>query len=767
MPNYNLIQVRQINQPEFSGYILDVLGNSGIAPQGDFLPTGSGVQDLGSSSKNWQSVYLQSGVYFGSSYLEVISGGLYLDGVLITGSEGAAGIVGMTGPTGPTGPTGVSVIDVSGSGASNGGFNNLFLLLSGQGDSSYTLSSAFAIPSGASGVSGASGIGITGFQTTGINNGGDSGFYFLYSNGSTGAVIDLPSGASGLSGQIGPVGGPLWDFNQITGVYSGEQAPNTSIVGISGNNPTLHMIRGFSYYLQYDGLNTHSYIDPYTSGEIPTNYFVTGGITGEYLKFTVYSENTPFGPYTGRYIPDEGYTGLPTGTRIDDTTFWSSSHEPTGRQALHGVVAYTVETGYKWGFEKRNFTDGTALTEEEHFVLGVIEVHDHGPTGPTGPTGATGATGQTGPQGLRGYTGQTGSTGATGPTGQTGATGPTGTISNRFMGEWNGTTSYLEDDIVSYLGSSYVADSTNLNQNPTGTLNTYWFTVASGGSDGTDGATGQTGPAGAISNRFLGTWVSTTNYYEDDVVIQSGNSWISISGDSSLPSTPQNSGFSPGSYSGTHWEILALKGATGETGASGISGATGAAGTLSNNFQGTWDGATVYAESDVVERLGSSYVSISGDGTGCCYGFAPESNTGTHWQILALKGSTGQTGATGNVAYTVDGVNILSSSPSSNTIDWSTYDAQEYVITGDNVDITFDMTTFPTGGVHILNIVNSGGVTQENPFTWGSGIYWANSSAPTFPLTSGRSTMYTFVRFQARPDGGIKILGTYAPNYPI
>jgi len=238
MPNYNLIQVRQLNQPEFSGYILDVLEASGASPQSSFLPTGSGVQDIGSSAKPWRSTYLQSGVYFGESYLEVISGGLYLDGVLITGSEAAAGIVGMTGPTGPTGPTGVSIIDVSGSGESNGGFNNLFLLLSGQGDTSYTLSSAFAIPSGASGVQGASGVAITGYSVSNV-----TGLSFLFDDGTTGETILLPSGASGVSGARGPVGGALWDFNQITGINSGEQAPNTSIVGISGNNPTLQMIK--------------------------------------------------------------------------------------------------------------------------------------------------------------------------------------------------------------------------------------------------------------------------------------------------------------------------------------------------------------------------------------------------------------------------------------------------------------------------------------------------------------------------------------------
>ena len=55
----------------------------------------------------------------------------------------------------------------------------------------------------------------------------------------------------------------------------------------------------------------------------------------------------------------------------------------------------------------------------------------------------------------------------------------------------------------------------------------------------------------------------------------------------------------------------------------------------------------------------------------------------------------------------------------------------------------------------------------ENPFIWGSGIYWPESAPPPFPTISGRSAMYTFIRFPNSSAGGAKILGTYAPNYAI
>ena len=67
----------------------------------------------------------------------------------------------------------------------------------------------------------------------------------------------------------------------------------------------------------------------------------------------------------------------------------------------------------------------------------------------------------------------------------------------------------------------------------------------------------------------------------------------------------------------------------------------------------------------------------------------------------------------------------------------------------------------------LLNVINSGTSIPENPFTWGSGIYWTQSAPPPFPTSSGRSTMYTFVRWKNTAVGGVKVLGTYAPDFAI
>ena len=60
MPNYNLIQIRQVNQPEFSGYILEV-----VAPY-----TGAGTSPSGSDGQ----IQYKSGEFFAGSDLYFTGG---------------------------------------------------------------------------------------------------------------------------------------------------------------------------------------------------------------------------------------------------------------------------------------------------------------------------------------------------------------------------------------------------------------------------------------------------------------------------------------------------------------------------------------------------------------------------------------------------------------------------------------------------------------------------------------------------------------------
>ncbi len=89
-------------------------------------------------------------------------------------------------------------------------------------------------------------------------------------------------------------------------------------------------------------------------------------------------------------------------------------------------------------------------------VLTALMVIVAGCTPTTGEAGATGATGPTGPAGAAGAVGAVGPAGATGATGTSGAQGATGP-GVTWRGEFSAVTAYVKDDIVSSLGSSFIA----------------------------------------------------------------------------------------------------------------------------------------------------------------------------------------------------------------------------------------------------------------------------------------------------------------------
>ncbi len=110
---------------------------------------------------------------------------------------------------------------------------------------------------------------------------------------------------------------------------------------------------------------------------------------------------------------------------------------------------------------------------------------DTGPTWPTGPTWATGATWPAGPtwatgsQGIQGIQWDTGATGSQGIQGIQGIKGDKGTIW-RDAYAWG--TAYVADDLVSYLGSTYICILASTGNLPTN--GTYWDLFAQKGTDG-------------------------------------------------------------------------------------------------------------------------------------------------------------------------------------------------------------------------------------------------------------------------------------------
>lgn len=112
-----------------------------------------------------------------------------------------------------------------------------------------------------------------------------------------------------------------------------------------------------------------------------------------------------------------------------------------------------------------------------------------GDTGLQGLNGDTGAKGDTGEQGLQGIQGPKGDTGAKGDQGiqgiqgvkgDTGIQGPKGA---NWRSTYNASITYNVDDVVEYLGSSYICILQGLNKPPTNSP-TYWAMLAQRGNDG-------------------------------------------------------------------------------------------------------------------------------------------------------------------------------------------------------------------------------------------------------------------------------------------
>jgi collagen type VII alpha len=408
----SLIRLRQLNQPDLSGFISQVLfpalRTSGISVGGDILPTGSGIFDLGSAASPYDAIYGKrifvpsgSGIFFGNDFFTAFQSGgtgvIRINNITITSSAQGLSIIGPTGPTGPTGPsgaTGISGVGVTGAVSQNNTFRLLF--------SNGTSGVALPLPSGATG---ATGIGLTGLYQSGNTIRG------LFSNGVTGGPITLPSGATGPQGIVG---GIAIDMSQMTGFHTGEQAPQVTIFNIDpfdNTNPDIDLVRGMTYQLGYSGLNLNT-VTITGTGTFNTNYFVESGVTG-YLKFAIFDStvlSTSVGnPYTGRFIrPETGWSPSTFSTldALDETAnaFYNIT-EGALKSSLTITTRLSADDSYKYGFRKYALSDGSLLDSTMNwgfYVLGNLTLSHFGPTG---PSGANGAQGIPGPQGERGPAG--------------------------------------------------------------------------------------------------------------------------------------------------------------------------------------------------------------------------------------------------------------------------------------------------------------------------------------------------------------------------
>lgn len=268
-----------------------------------------------------------------------------------------------------------------------------------------------------------------------------------------------PTGSTGSTGLVGPTG------------PTGPQAIPITLLGSVNETtdlPSADNTTGDAYYVS----------------SLTTVYAWTG-----FSWVNVGPIQGPTGPTgaTGA-LGDTGPTG-PTGATGPVGIVWRGSWTSVTAYSVNDVVEYFGTSYIAVGVSTNVIP--TPSSPSWQVLSSVGGTGPTGPLGPTGPSGGpTGPTGPTGPQGVAGPTGPAST--VPGPAGATGPTGPSGT---RWRGPWAPVISYVANDIVRYLGSSYIAIAASTGNVPS-TSPTEWTLFASIGDTGPTGSVGPTGPTG-------------------------------------------------------------------------------------------------------------------------------------------------------------------------------------------------------------------------------------------------------------------------------
>ena len=217
-------------------------------------------------------------------------------------------------------------------------------------------------------------------------------------------------GATGLTGSTGPTGA-----TGISGArtYTVTNSGASAYVIDGANNPTLNLLRGFTYQFDVNASGHPFWIQtvpaPYSSGNVYNNGVTNNGAQVGEITFAV-----PFDAPNTLYYVCQFHSSMAGVINITDIG-------PAGSTGATGDIGATGLIG-------------ATGTEGASGATGATG--DTGATGPAGsPGGATGATGGTGATGATGETGATGLLGATGATGFVWVTAPSANNSSGTEGE--------------------------------------------------------------------------------------------------------------------------------------------------------------------------------------------------------------------------------------------------------------------------------------------------------------------------------------------
>jgi hypothetical protein len=159
-----------------------------------------------------------------------------------------------------------------------------------------------------------------------------------------------------------------------------------------------------------------------------------------------------------------------------------------GTTANNGVALALTTAAGSFSFDSK---ESLLTANGPQLLLSFVTQGPQGPQGPAGPQGiqgpqgAQGAPGPAGAQGLPGTPGIDGAQGAQGPAGATGA-------GFTFRGPFSGDPIYAINDVVTYLGSTYVATAANQGADTPDT-NPIWSLMAQAGANGVPGPAGKNG----------------------------------------------------------------------------------------------------------------------------------------------------------------------------------------------------------------------------------------------------------------------------------
>ena len=479
-----------------------------------------------------------------------------------------------------------------------------------------------------------------------------------------------PQGATGPAGEEGAPGAGVF----IRGVYETlEDLQTGEPTGVVGD---AYVVQGNLFI--WDTLTEDwSDVGPLEGPQGPTGPIGQDGVEG------------PTGP-TGA----DGAPGGPTGP--------TGAQGPTGQQGIRGIQGVQGELGPTGPTGPAGFIWRGAWADNQNYLARSV-VSFNGKSWFTDTFENVSGVGfspgsVTSNWNLLADSGATGPTGITGPQGDKGDKGDTGERGFVWRGAWSALTAYAIGDAVSYLGSSYVAPSTqgvSGSQNIPGTAGVNWALLAQKGDQGIQGVQGVrglqgvTGPTGAqgTSINFVGTvntqseLPTTGNQVNDAYValdttnafVWGGSSWSNIgpiqgprgfTGETGPTGPTGARGFATivGTYE-TLGNLTAAYPTAVEGQAAFVNGVyyywniqtaawtatadlTGPAGPVGINWRGAWNSSTVYGQRDAVSYLGSSYYANANSNINGV-SFAP-GTVGASWQLIAVKGDQGIQGIQGN-----------------------------------------------------------------------------------------------------------------------